>query len=216
MGGNAHRNLRAEPATEKCKMYLFSFPILLGRSWTSVGDEINFLKWQGLAFSQISPNRSSCFHCRDIQTWPGHLMPMGHFSFSCAWYLRSQYKYCLGCDITTWKYHITPSCRGERAASCWILCSRIPASSVICWGPHWGRAVFRLLISGPDLCVSSGCAMRTEFKSDCIQRHPFHLLRKSFYLILNMYVLHHPRISCCSGIGVGRCCCLCLFSLSFV
>lgn len=54
---------------------MFSLPILLGRSWRSLGDEINFLKWQGLAFSQISPNRFSCFHCRDIQTWPGHLMP---------------------------------------------------------------------------------------------------------------------------------------------
>lgn len=189
----------------------------------SAGKIMDFTRWWNklpqVAGFGLQPNISQQVLLLPLQrysdmAWTSHAMV--HFSFSCAWYLRSQYKYCLGCDITTWKYHITPSCRGERAASCWILCSRTPASSVICWGPHWGRAVFWLLISGPDLCDSSGCAMRTEFKSDCIQRHPFHLLRKSFYLILNMYVLHHPRISYCSGIGVGKCCCLCLFSLSFV
>lgn len=99
---------------------------------------------------------------------------------------------------------LPPPVEERGSASCWILCSRIPASSVICWRLHWGRIVFWLLISGPDLCDSSGCAMRTEFKRDCMQRHPCHLLRKSFYLILNVYVLSIiPEFHMVLELGLG-------------
>jgi len=43
--------------------------------------------------------------------------------------------------------------------------------------------------------------MRTEFKHDCMQRRPFHLLRKTSYLILIMSVPDHSSISYASGIG---------------
>lgn len=102
------------------------------------------------------------------------------------------------------------------AASCWISRSGIPASSVICSGPHLDRIVFWLLIAGPDLCDSSGYVMKTEFKRDCMQRHPFHLLRKTFYLVLIMYVPNHSSISYGSGIWRGgRGCCLCLVVFFF-
>lgn len=64
-----------------------------------------------------------------------------------------------------------------------------------------------LLIAGPGLCDSSGYIMRTEFKHDCMQRCPFHLLRKTFYMILPiMYVPNHSSISYGSGIWWGRGC----------
>lgn len=97
------------------------------------------------------------------------------------------------------------------AASYWISCSRIPALSVTCLGPHLDRIVFWLIIEGPDLCDCSGCVMRTEFKRGCMQRHPFHLLRKTFYLILIIYVPNHSSISYGSGIGGGVVVCVCCF-----
>lgn len=49
--------------------------------------------------------------------------------------------------------------------------------------------------------------MRTDFKRDCVQRHHFQLLRKTFYLILLiMYVPNHANIPYGSGIASGRRC----------
>lgn len=105
-----------------------------------------------------------------------------------------------------WKY-ISLLTEERGAASYWISCSRIPAASVIGSEPHLDRILFWLLIAGPDLRDSSGYVTKTDFKRGCVQRLHFHLLRKTFYLILLiMYVPNHSSIPYGSGIARGRRC----------
>lgn len=219
--GKAHYNPGAEPATKKCKIYLFSLLILLGRTWNLLGDEINFLQMGGFSLRLNISQRVPCFHCRDIQPQPGHLMPLAisHSPVPAIWYPSKNIVWNMA---SLHKSIILPLPIEERgAASCWISCLRIPASSVICSEPHLDRIVFWLLIAGPDLCDSSRYIMRTEFKRDCMQRHPFHLLRKTFYLILIVYVPNHSSISHGSGIWRWRegvvvyVCCLGFFKSPF-
>lgn len=141
-------------------------------------------------------------HRYSAMAWPSH--STSHFSFPCAWWYLNNNNVWNVASLQNRILLLLPI-EERRAASSWISWSRIPASSVICSGPHLDRIVFWLLAAGPDLWDSSGYVMRTEFKCDCMQRHPFQLLRKTFYLILPIkFVPDHPNISYGSGIWRGR------------
>lgn len=88
--GKTYYNPGTEPATKKCKMYLVWLLILLGSTWNLLGDEINFVQMAGLGL-QLSILQQVLL--LPLQRYSATAQPsqaMGHFSFSCAWYLISQ------------------------------------------------------------------------------------------------------------------------------